>query len=67
MKVKWEDHQVVAAAPATRDPDPTRGRVPRGLREVGPDVHVGQFAALHMRKMAKRVEKRRARWTAYGV
>jgi hypothetical protein len=37
------------------------------LREVGPDVHVGQFAAFHMRKMAKRVEKRRARWTAYGV
>jgi len=61
------NHQVVAAAPATRDPDPTRGRVPRGLREVGPDVHVGQFAALHVRKMAKRVEKRRARWTAYGV
>ena len=37
------------------------------MAEVGPDVHVGQFAALHMRKMAKRVEKRRARWTAYGV
>jgi hypothetical protein len=31
------------------------------------DVHVSQFAALDMRKVAKLVRKSRARWTAYGV
>jgi hypothetical protein len=37
------------------------------LREVGPDVHVSQFAVLEMRRVAKLVAKGRARWTAYGV
>jgi hypothetical protein len=37
------------------------------LREVGPDVHVGQFAAFDMRVVAKLVAKGRVRWTADGV
>jgi hypothetical protein len=37
------------------------------LRAIGTDIHVSQFAALDMRKVAALVKKGHARWTAYGV
>jgi hypothetical protein len=65
-RVEAIQHGAFAAAPAPpARRDRSEAECLEALREVGTDVHVSQFPALDMRKVAKLVRKGRARWTAY--